>query len=67
MQGKDALLLDRLDGHEAHVRSTYGFADRFRVRRVGLVALDVGFYVLRWDKADKVSEPAQLSCPVVGA
>ena len=65
MQGKDALLLDGLDGHEAHVRSTHGLADRLRVGRIGLVALDVGLHVLRWDKADKVPESAQLSRPVV--
>ena len=67
MQGKDALLLDALDRHEAHVRSIHGLADRLRVGRVGLVALDVGLYVLRWNKADMVPEPTQLSRPVVGA
>src|SRR6202011_3767944 len=65
MQGKDALLLDGLDGHEAHIRSAHGLADRLRVGRIGLVALDVGLHVLRWDKADEVPEPAQLSRPVV--
>src|SRR5512142_608043 len=67
MQGKDALLLDGFDGHEARVRSTYGLADRLRVGRIGLVALDVGLHVLRWDKADEMPQPAQLSRPVVSA
>src|ERR1700680_3587527 len=65
MQGKDALLLDGLDGHEAHVRSAHSLADRLRVGRIGFVALEVGLHVLRWDKADRVPELAQLSRPVV--
>src|SRR5437764_7640365 len=67
MQGKGALLLDGLDGHEAHVRSTHGFADCLRVGRIGLVTLDVGLHVLRWDQADEVPEPAQLSRPVTSS
>src|SRR5947209_8843244 len=67
MQGQYALLLDALDRHETHVRSTHGFADCLRVGRIGLVTLDVGLYVLRWDQADEVPEPGQLPSPVVGA
>src|ERR1051325_2674521 len=67
MQGKDALLLDGLDGHEAHVRSTHGFADCLRVGRIGLVTLDLGLHVFRWAQGHLVPEPAQLSSPVVSA
>src|SRR3712207_7460003 len=44
-----------------------GFAAGFGVRRVVLVALDVGFHVLRRHQADRMPQPGQLACPVMRA
>lgn len=67
MHAEDRLLLNVLDRHRRHVRPRHGFADRRGIRRVVLVALDEGFYVLRCDQLHRVPERLQFPRPVVGA
>jgi hypothetical protein len=52
MQGKNRLLIDGLDWHEAHVRPRHRFADRLGIGGIGLVPLDIGLDVLRRDQPD---------------
>ena len=40
------LLVFALDGDETHVRPRHRLADRRRIRRVVLAALDIGFHVI---------------------
>jgi hypothetical protein len=42
VQHQRPLLVDRLDGEEAHGRLGHGFADPLGARHVGLASLDVG-------------------------
>ena len=65
VQDQDALLLEGLDRHEPHAWPTGGLADGLSVGCVGLVTLDVGFHVLRWDQAHFVAKPNQLPRPMV--
>jgi hypothetical protein len=61
------LALLRLDGHEAHGRSTDGLADGLSIGRVGLVPLDVRLCILRWDQSRVVTEGDQFPRPVMRA
>jgi len=63
--GQHRLLLHRLDRHEAHVGSGYGLAYRLCVGRVVLVALDVRLHELRRYQPNSVTEPLQLSGPMM--
>jgi hypothetical protein len=59
------LLLGRLDRHEPHRRPLHRLADRFRIGRIVLVALDVCLDVLRRHQAHRVADRLQLPRPVV--
>lgn len=66
VKGEHALLIERLDLDEAHVRSGNGLANRFGVGGVRLVPLHIGFDVLRRDQPHRMSEPDKFPRPVVG-
>ena len=64
------LLLDRLDGHEVHLRPTGGFADGRSIVGVVLAAgtpLLIGADELRGDDACVQPQGDELACPVVQA
>ena len=65
MGHEDALLLDRLDRHEPHRRTLYGFADRFGIERVALAALHIRLHVGRRDQANLVPHRGERACPVM--
>src|SRR5439155_3246206 len=65
MLHQPALLLGRLDLHKTHGRAANRLADRFRIGRVILVALDVSLHVLRRHQANLVAEPRQLTRPIM--
>ena len=67
VQGLHVLLCGALDGHKAHGRAPDGFADRFGIVGVVLLALDVGFDELRRDQLDRVPQLAQFARPVMRA
>src|ERR1019366_1200486 len=51
MQGLWIQLLIGLDRNKAHVGPSHGLRDRFRIDKVALVRLDIGFYILGWHEA----------------
>lgn len=61
MQRQQSLALSRLNGHEPHGRTADGFADGFRVRGIGLVALHIGIRVLRRDQSDIMTKRHQFA------
>src|SRR5688572_32544307 len=65
MQRQCGLLLDRLDGDEAHGRSGDCLADRLRITRISLAPLNVGLDVGRRHQPNLVSETDQLSRPMM--
>src|SRR4051794_36570357 len=65
MEQYSSLLVSRLNGYEAHRRSYNRLADRFRIRSIVLVALHIGFHVLRWHQPHLVAQRTQLPRPVV--
>ena len=65
MDGLDVLLLDRLDGDEAHIRPLCGLTDRLGISRVVLVGLHERFDELRRDQAYLVPVAAKPSRPLV--
>lgn len=65
MRRLHVLLNHTLDGNIAHTRSAHRLADRFGVGAVILVALDVGFNVLRGNQFDVVTAAFQLTASVV--
>ncbi|BCG83645.1 hypothetical protein MesoLj113b_71870 (plasmid) [Mesorhizobium sp. 113-3-3] len=65
MKHQNALGIRRFDSHEPHCRSRHRLADRFRVGRIVLVALDVGLYVSRRHQLDHMPECNQLPRPMV--
>src|SRR3954454_17477878 len=70
MEQYSSLLVSRLNGYEAHRRSYNRLADRFRIRSIVLVALHIGFHVLRWHQPHLVAQRTQLppqSCAVAQA
>src|SRR6516165_6916577 len=67
MLHQSALLLGRFRPHKSHPRPANCLADRLRVRRVVLVALDVSLHIPRRHQPNLVTEPRQLTCPVVRA
>ena len=67
VQCQDALLLDVLDRHKAHVGSGHCFADCLSIGGIVLVGLDVGFDELGSHQFDGVTQVLELACPVVGA
>ena len=66
MQHQLPLLLDRFDLHKPHGRPPYRLADRLGVGGVVLVALDVGFHVLRRHQPHLVAKLREFTCPTVG-
>ena len=60
-----ALLLLALDRDKPHARSLHRFADRFGIGPVILLALDVGFDILRRHQPHRVAEPSKFPCPKV--
>ena len=60
------LLLGRLDRHKPHRRPAHRLAQRFRVGRVVLTALDVRLDQLRRDQLHLVAERLKQPRPVVG-
>jgi hypothetical protein len=56
-----------LGHHEAYGRTLRCLADRFRIRRIVLLALDKQLHVCRRDQPDRMPEPADLACPIVRA
>ncbi len=67
VQRQHRLLLNILDRHEPHVRTSNHFADRLGVGRIVLVRLDVRLDELRRHQLDRMAEPLPLPCPVMGA
>src|SRR5271166_2232198 len=65
MLHQPTLLLDRLHLHKSHRRPAYRLADRLRVGRIVLVALDISLHILRRHQPNLVAELRQLPCPVV--
>jgi hypothetical protein len=65
MQQQCGLLLGCLDCHKPHARPAHRLADRFRIGRVVLVALEVGLDVLRRHQPHLVAQRLQLPRPVV--
>src|SRR5271166_794480 len=58
-QHQGRLLLSRLDRHEAHCRPAHRLAQRFRVRRIVLAALEVRLDQLRRDQLHRMPERLQ--------
>lgn len=67
MRSLDILLLHRSKGDEAHVRTLGGFTKGFRIVAVILIPLDEGFYILRTDHTDAVTELLKGSGSVEGS
>jgi hypothetical protein len=65
MLHQPALLLGRLDLHKTHGRAANRLADRLGVGRVVLVALDVSLHVFRRHQTNLVTEPRQLTRPIM--
>ena len=65
VQRHGSLLVSRLDRHKAHRRPHNRLADRRRIRRVVLVALDVGLHVLRRHQTYLMAKRAQLPRPIM--
>jgi hypothetical protein len=65
MKHQAALLLDRLDRNEAHIRPPDCFADRLRVGRVILLSLDIGLHVGRRYQTHGVAKRLKLARPIV--
>jgi hypothetical protein len=61
------LLFLRLDGDEAHGRPACRFRNRFRVRRVVLLAFDKKLDLRRRDQANFMPGVADSQTPVMGA
>jgi hypothetical protein len=59
------LLIDVLDRNEPHRGSRHSFADRRRIRRIVLVALDIGLPVGRRHQLDLMAQCDQLARPMV--
>jgi len=66
VQGLDALLVDRLDGHGADFPVACGLDNGGGIVAVGLAAADVGADILGGEQADAVAHGLQLTCPVMG-
>ena len=58
------LLFSRLDWHKTHVWPAHCFANCLSICHVIFVALNVGFYELRWHEFDRMSKFAKPSRPV---
>lgn len=65
MQCSEGLLVDALDGNGLDPRIADGFEEGVSVSAIGLVAVDVGCDVLRWEQYHVMSELPKLSPPVV--
>ena len=65
MKHQAALLLDRLDRHEAHVGPRDRFANRLRVSRIILLSLDIRLHVGRRYQAHGVPNRLKLARPVM--
>ena len=65
MHRQDRLLFDRLEPDETHRRPDDGLADRFSVRRVILVPLDVRLHIGGGNEAHLVAHCAQLPAPIM--
>jgi hypothetical protein len=65
MQQLSCLLICRLNRHKPHGRSPNGFANRFGVGGIVLVAPDVRLHLLRRHQPQLVPNRAQLARPVV--
>lgn len=65
MQRQDGLLIDGLNGHEPHRRSTDSFTNRLRIGGVVLIALDVGLDELWGDQLDGMPKSLQLAGPMM--
>jgi hypothetical protein len=59
------LLLGRLHPHKSHRRPADRLADRLRVGRIVLTALDVSLHILRRHQTNLMTELRQLTCPVM--
>src|SRR5262245_3638901 len=65
MKCQTALLLGGLDRHKPHVWPRYGFANRFRVSRTGLVSFDGRLHVGRLHQPYGVTERLELARPIM--
>jgi hypothetical protein len=65
MQRLDILLLNPFDRHKVHVRATHRLADRFRIRGIMLITLDVRFHKLRTHQPDVMAEFTHLADPIM--
>jgi hypothetical protein len=65
MKHQAALLLDRLDRNEPHVRSRDRLADRLRVGRIILLSLDIRLYVGRRYQTHGVPKRLKLPRPIM--
>jgi len=66
VQHGEALLLERLDGHEAHARTRRRLANRLGIERIRLAALQVGLHIRGRHQPRLVPETLDLARPVVG-
>jgi hypothetical protein len=65
MLHQSTLLIGRLRLYKSHRRPANRLADRFGVRRIVLVALDVGLHVFRWHQTNLVTQLRQLTRPIM--
>jgi hypothetical protein len=65
MLHQPALLLGQLRPHKSHRRPANRLADRLGVCRIVFVALDVSLHVLRRHQTNLVTEPRQLTRPIM--
>jgi len=66
VERQSALLLGRLGLDEPHVWPAHGLADRLRISRIVLLALNVGLHVRRRHQSNLVAKRLQLTRPMMG-
>jgi len=65
-QHRAGLLVFRLQGNKAHGRTQRGVDDRFRIRRIVLLAFDERLHVHRRDQTNLVSQLLKGAAPAMG-
>src|SRR5579864_7666123 len=65
VQYENRLVLNAFDRHKAHVRPAHRFADRLRVNRVALAALDVGLDIGWRNEPNDMVQFCEFASPVV--
>jgi hypothetical protein len=65
VQHQNRLLLGALHRHKPHVGALNRLADRLRIGRIVLVALEVGLNILRRHQAHLVPQDLQFASPIM--